>query len=151
MNEEVITNEVEETAVAVEEPVQDAAEVEVPEYLLVPAEPSEEAVSTDDSNESMTTREKVALGLVGLGVAGIGVGIAAGVKKIKNLKKGKVENQEPDIGPKPIPDTQANAKAIRGRKITLRERLSGHLYLDPAEVEMMQKLYAEQNAETAES
>lgn len=36
------------------------------------------------------------------------------------------------------------------RRITIRERLTGHLYLDPKEVEMMQELQALQTQEEDE-
>lgn len=106
----------------------------------------------EDSEESdgLSTSTKVALGVGGLAAAALAAGGIFGLKKLKNRKQKPADTTDEAPGPKAIPDDKPQAKAIRGRKITLRERLTGHLYLDPEEVKMMQELQALQTQEEDE-
>lgn len=130
-----------------------------------PAEPTEEETEADtlielyEDDESEETDDSEGLGagtkfaLAGCALALAGGGIFAGIKHLKNRKALKAQSEVvpgKEVGPKPIPDTQPTAKAIRGRKITMRERLTGHLYLDPEEVKQMQELQASNTQEDEE-
>lgn len=99
-----------------------------------------------EEDEGMSTGTKVALGIGGIAAAALAAGGVLGLKKLKNRRKKPAESTpgKEAASPEAIPDSKPNAKAIRGRKITLRERLTGHLYLDPAEVQMIEAFRASQ-------
>ena len=97
---------------------------------------------TEDSEESdgFSTGAKLVLGLGGIAAAGLGFAGWKALKKRKNPQTPPADTTTENLGPAPIPDTIPNAKAVRGRKLTLRERMTGRLYIAPEEVTMMQEL-----------
>lgn len=121
-----------------------------------PATPTEEETEADalielyeGETEESDGSEGISTGIVMAGLGGIALA-GAGYAGWKFWKKQKAKKKQPEsvpgkeLGPKPIPDSVPNAKAIRSRKITMRERLCGHIYLDPAEVERMHELVAQE-------
>lgn len=140
---EETTNETTETALTAPEME------EVPEYL-VPVD-DESCDCDDEESEGMSTKTKALL--AGAGALSLGALIGGGILLKKHRDK-KLDEKDPEAatrGPKPLSDKEKTVKAIRGRKLTLREKLTGRLYLDPAEVAIFQQIQEMQNQETEEN
>lgn len=125
----------------VEEPETEAVAVTETEQADELIEMYEDDTEDSEESDEFSTGAKLALGLGGLAAAGLGFAGWKALKKRKNQQTPPaVIGKEDNLGPAPIPDTVPTAEAYRGRKLTIRERLTGRLYIAPTEVKMMQEL-----------